>query len=287
MVIIVNGDIKVATNFLRKNTISMKKHVNLDGNYLMRITLVILLSVFLTTSCEVKAESFVNIVKQIKPSVVGVGIFDPLGSPRATLTGTGFVIGDGTMVATNFHVVSNLPVSTSNISWAVFEGAGKRPKVHRVEIIAKDEKHDLAILKLPKSIQLNAIQLANNDWIDDGHQIAFTGFPIGEVLGLYHVTHQGMISARTPTIIPAANTEQISAARLRLLKEPYFTYQLDATAYPGNSGSPVYLKSNGTVIAIINKVFVKKSKESVLSDPSNITYAIPVKHLNYMLDKLN
>ena len=253
----------------------------------MPIKLLVLLSIFLTYSFKANANSFVDIVRTVKTSTVGVGYYDPLGAPKAKLAGTGFVVGDGSLIATNFHVVANLPESRGKISWAIFEGTGRNPRVHKVAVVAKDEQHDLALLKLPQGITLKPMKLAKKDWIEDGHEVAFTGFPIGEVLGLYPVTHQGIISARTPTVIPAANSGQLSAARLRLLRNPYYTYQLDATAYPGNSGSAVYLKSNGEVIAIINKVFVKKSKESVLSDPSNITYAIPVKYLHALINELD
>ena len=67
---------------------------------------------------------------------------------------------------------------------------------------------------------------------------------------------------------------------------PFFLYQMDATAYPGNSGSPVYDQKSGKVVAVINKVFVKRTKESVLSDPSGITYAIPVRYLQNMLSTI-
>jgi S1-C subfamily serine protease len=56
-------------------------------------------------------------------------------------------------------------------------------------------------------------------------------------------------------------------------------YQLDITAYPGNSGSPLYDAQSGEVVGILNKVFVKESKETVLEKPSGISYAIPVKYL--------
>ena len=59
--------------------------------------------------------------------------------------------------------------------------------------------------------------------------------------------------------------------------------QLDATAYPGNSGSPVYDPATGTVIAVIHKVFVKQTKEKVLQEPSGITYAIPVEYVKRSL----
>ena len=61
-------------------------------------------------------------------------------------------------------------------------------------------------------------------------------------------------------------------------------YQLDATAYPGNSGSPVFDTESNDVIAVINKVFVKSKKENVLSDPSGITYAIQVRYVRELLE---
>jgi S1-C subfamily serine protease len=60
---------------------------------------------------------------------------------------------------------------------------------------------------------------------------------------------------------------------------------LDATAYPGNSGSPVFDVDTGEVIGIINMVFIKGSKEAALSQPSGITYAIPSIHLKDLLSQ--
>ncbi|HNM56654.1 MAG TPA: S1C family serine protease, partial [Thauera aminoaromatica] len=60
-------------------------------------------------------------------------------------------------------------------------------------------------------------------------------------------------------------------------------YQLDATAYPGNSGSPLYDPASGEVIGVLNMVFVKSTKEKVLADPSGISYAIPVEYLQRLI----
>jgi S1-C subfamily serine protease len=75
----------------------------------------------------------------------------------------------------------------------------------------------------------------------------------------------------------------MSVKMLKRLRDPYLVYQLDATAYPGNSGSALYDQATGAVLGIINKVFVQASKEAVFSTPSGITYAIPVKYLKVLL----
>jgi len=72
---------------------------------------------------------------------------------------------------------------------------------------------------------------------------------------------------------------QLTLQMLERLKTPFLVYQLDATAYPGNSGSPVFNRNNNEVVAIINKVFVSEGKESALTNPSGISYAIPVRDL--------
>ena len=62
-------------------------------------------------------------------------------------------------------------------------------------------------------------------------------------------------------------------------------FQLDATAYPGNSGSPLYHPQTGRVVGVINKVFVKETTENVLKDPSGITYAIPARYAEALMTK--
>ena len=63
-------------------------------------------------------------------------------------------------------------------------------------------------------------------------------------------------------------------------------FQLDATAFPGNSGSPLYDPATGEVVGILNMVFVKATKESALTQPSGISYAIPSRFLIELLARL-
>jgi S1-C subfamily serine protease len=229
---------------------------------------------------------FVDVVAKVKPSVVGIGIHTPTSRPQNILRGTGFVIGDGRYIVTNDHVLPTLLDESLLQKMAVFVGSGKNAKVREAEIVATSNLYDLAILKI-SGPALPAMNLANEDLYADGSFIAFTGFPIGGVLGLYPVTHRGMIASITPTVVPAATAGQINLKMLKRMRNPYLVYQLDATAYPGNSGSAMYDMKTGKVVGIINKVFVQTTKEAVISNPSGITYAIPVKYLHQVLRENN
>lgn len=217
-------------------------------------------------------------IKAIKPSVVGVGVFTPLGQPQNQLKGSGFVIGDGRYIVTNHHVIADELDGALQQQRVVFVGAGKLATVRKANLVAMSATYDLAVLKIDGPV-LPAMQLADADYIAEGSDIAFTGFPIGAVLGLYPVTHRGIIASITPVVVPAADSRQIDIRMLKRLRDPYLVYQLDATAYPGNSGSALYDATSGKVVGIINKVFVQGTKENTLTNPSGITYAIPVKHL--------
>jgi S1-C subfamily serine protease len=62
-------------------------------------------------------------------------------------------------------------------------------------------------------------------------------------------------------------------------------FGLDAIAYPGNSGSPVWRPDTGEVLGVVNSVYVKGSKEAVLTAPSGISYAIPAKYVHQLLEQ--
>ncbi len=243
--------------------------------------LLALLGAILTLGAE--ATSLPDTIEKIKPAIVGVGRYNELANPRARVTGTGFAVSDGSMVVTNYHVIEPIISDTKDVP-VIFIGTGKDPELRKVEMIAKDELYDLALLKVPGS-PLPAMTLLNSE-AREGSSVAFTGYPIGSILGLYPVTHRGIISAITPIVIPASTARSLNAKLLRRLREPFNVYQLDATAYPGNSGSPMFDPDTGVVLGIINKVFIKESKEAVLEKPSGITYAIPVVYLEEMLAEL-
>ena len=224
-----------------------------------------------------------SLIEQIRPSVVGVGSHQALRRPPNSLRGTGFVVADGNLVITNAHVVAAKLDDESREQRVVFVGRGKKPSVRIAQVIKTDRTHDLALLRFDGA-PVRALRFGTTHSVREGQEIAFTGFPIGAILGLYPVTHRGIVSAITPIAIPQFSLKSASAAQLRRLRDPFDVFQLDATAYPGNSGSPVFDRATGLVIGVVNSVLVKQSKENALRDPSAITYAIPARYARALIN---
>jgi S1-C subfamily serine protease len=230
-----------------------------------------------------RAADLADTLERVKPAVVAVGMVRRLDNPPFTFRGTGFAIGDGSLVATNAHVVADPATREGDASLAVLaRGAGGAPQTRRAQLVATAAEVDLAILRVADA-PLPALRLSAG-MPREGATVAFTGFPIGGVLGYAPVTHRGIVASIAPIALPGANAQQLNERQVRRLKAGAFDIlQLDATAYPGNSGSPVYDPASGEVVGIINMVLVRGTRESALAQPTGITYAIPVSHLTELL----
>jgi len=219
----------------------------------------------------------------VKRSVVAVGTFQVLRAQQHELRGTGFAVA-GNHVVTNAHVLPASLDADRRETYALFIPAGGgRAEVREASLVRRDEAHDLALLRCGGP-PLPALRLGTSAQAREGAQIAFTGYPILNALGLFPATHQGLISAITPVVIPVDADRNLTALVVKRLQQPFEIFQLDATAYPGNSGSPLYTPDSARVLGVINSVFVKGTKELALTNPSGITYAIPVDHVRALLD---
>jgi len=232
------------------------------------------------------ADNAIITIERVKGSVVAVGTFERTRVPAFQFRATGFAIGDGSLIATNAHALPATLDSERRETLVVLIPASERePQLRDARELAVDPGTDLAVLKI-NGAPLPALKLAGLESTREGQSVLFTGFPIGGVLGMFAATHRGMIAAITPIAIPppvAANLD--TRVVRRLMTGSFPVLQLDATAYPGNSGSPVYDPETGEVLGIVNMVFVKGTKESALTQPSGITYAIPAKHLQALVNK--
>lgn len=221
-------------------------------------------------------------LERVRPSVVAVGTVLPTRSPPGRFVGSGFAVSDGRHVITNAHNLPERLDAAKKEVLAVFSGRGEG-RLHGARLVDQDRVHDVALLAIDGA-PLPALRIGDSRTVREGETYAFTGFPIGMVLGLYPVTHQGIVSVITPIAIPQLSSRALDPAIIRRLREPYEVFQLDATAYPGNSGSPLWHPQTGLVVGVINRVFVKESKEKMLSDPSGISYAIPAVHIRALLE---
>lgn len=237
----------------------------------------------------------VELVASLKPSLCAVGSHNPLDNPRFRFRGSGFFVGDGSIVATCWHVLPQALADATPDALPDLQKQGLTSlailipsesgtlEVREAELLAADRTHDLALLRI-KGRSGVPVSLAADDAAREGMEVALIGFPIGGVLGFRPVTHRGMVAAIVVSALPTPSAARLSEANVARLREGSFELlQLDATAYPGNSGGPLFDVQTQQVVGVVNMVLLKGNRESALSQPTGITYAVPVRWLRSLL----
>jgi serine protease Do len=242
----------------------------------------LLITLFLAAFPATSQADIASTISKIKPSVVIIGTYSSLSSPRFVLRGTGFVVGDGlarnsNLVITNAHVLQQAAEDDSLAALAIQVRSDHNELMLRsATVFAVDKVHDLALLRFEGS-GVPPLSLGDSGLVREGQSLAFMGFPIGGVLGFSPVTHRGMVSSITTVALPMASAQQLNSQVIRSLRGNgnFDIFQLDGTAYPGNSGGPLFDPDTGQVFGVVNMVFIKGTRESALTHPSGISYAIP------------
>lgn len=248
-------------------------------NYLLGLALA--MASFMSTA----ADALPNLIVKFKPSVLAIGFYKETQSPRFGFSGTGFVVGDGNLLVTNAHVIARATDDdAADSSLVVYTpGTSGQDSVRRLEVIEVDQPHDLALLRFEGSA-MPVLAMGPAQPAREGQMVAFIGFPLGSNLGLSPVTHRGIVSAITSVALPSPSARQLDSRAIKALKDGAFVLlQLDATAYPGNSGGPLFDADTGAVVGVVNMVALKGTRESALTHPSGISYAIPVEHVLRLL----
>lgn len=231
------------------------------------------------------ADGLPNTVERVQPSVVSVATFMPTRNPRLRHLATGFVVEDGRLVVTNYHVLPEELDSRNLERLVVVSGRGTDTTLHDAESVAESRDSDLALLRITGPA-LPALVLGDSAAVRVGETLAFTGYPLGMILGLYPATHRAGVAALTPLVLAARQSRELDERRVaRIRRGPPLVFQLDGTAYPGNSGSPLYRIDSGVVVGILNQVFVQGGREAAVGSPSGISYAIPTAQLRPLLDE--
>ncbi|MCA0239440.1 MAG: serine protease [Proteobacteria bacterium] len=228
-----------------------------------------------------------ELIATAKPSVCAVGTFNMMDSPRFGFRGSGFFIGDGSIVATCWHVLPDLtaPNRTAGVTSIAVQTARPDGSLEQrdAEVLGSSRAHDLALLRI-KGQPGPALPLAAAGTAREGMDVALIGYPIGGVLGFKPVTHRGIVASIVASALPTAGARQLDEGTVTRLREGSFELlQLDATAYPGNSGGPLFELETGRVIGVVNMGLVKGGRESALSQPTGITYALPVRYLHALI----
>ncbi|MBW1999948.1 MAG: DegQ family serine endoprotease [Deltaproteobacteria bacterium] len=165
--------------------------------------------------------------------------------------GTGFVIDREGYILTNNHVVEK----TDEIKVILADG-----KEYTAEIVGRDPKTDLALIKIQPDRPLVPLPLGDSDKIEVGDWVVAIGNPFG----LGHTVTAGIVSAKY---------RHIGAG-------PYENFiQTDASINPGNSGGPL-LNTAGEVIGINTAIF-SQSGGSI-----GIGFAIPINMAKDLLPQL-
>lgn len=266
-------------------TRSVLPALTLSDALVLALILTLLLLTSLLAAAPVLAQDLVQTIKAVKPSVVGIGTYQRTRSPPINFRGTGFAVGDGMSVVTNSHVIPDVVDTENRETLGIIIGSGSSVTFRTAVVVAIDREHDLAHLRLSPGAPLPPMKIADSSQVQEGQEVAFTGFPLGFVLGPFHSTHRAMIASIAPMALPARNSNKLDARAIAQLSSPSTIFQLDGTAYPGNSGSPIYDPASGAVLGVVNSVFVKGIKESAITNPSGITYAIPGNHVAELLKR--
>ncbi|WP_208995795.1 DegQ family serine endoprotease [Pannonibacter tanglangensis] len=183
----------------------------------------------------------------------GEGGEDGDGQPRRVQSlGSGFVIdGKEGIIITNNHVIEGADEITANFN------DGTKLKA---ELIGKDEKTDLAVLKVTPEKELTSVSFGDSDKIRVGDWV----MAIGNPFGLGGTVTVGIVSARNRDINSG----------------PYDNFiQTDASINRGNSGGPLF-DMNGNVIGI-NTAIISPSGGSI-----GIGFAIPAKTATSVIAQL-
>ncbi len=210
-------------------------------------------------SSQAKELSVPEIVKKVKPSVVGISA---KFSETTGGTGTGIIISPDGYIVTNSHVVRSSTGENHSLAQQVMVVLSDKEE-YAAEIVGADPRTDLAVLKInTEGRKLTSAEFGDSTNLSEGELAVAIGNPLG--FELYGSVTSGIISALNRTIT-------IDVYEMNLI-------QTDAAINPGNSGGPL-LNSCGQVVGI--------NSSKIISDyAEGLGFAIPITSAKPIIDDL-
>ncbi|MBF0194310.1 MAG: trypsin-like peptidase domain-containing protein [Magnetococcales bacterium] len=225
------------------------------------------------------ANTFAPVVRSIMPSVVNVSATNAQNQIPADATpknqqglkfapptsgisqesiGSGIVVTKDGYILTNYHVIE----SSRHVNVTVFNALGT--KRYHAEVVGRDHRRDLALLKITPKSTLFPAALGNSEQIQPGDSVIAIGSPFG----LDQTVSKGIISGKNKIINIGGTIHK------GLL-------QTDAAINRGNSGGPL-VDQNGYVIGVNTAIYTTTSAFS------GVGFAVPVSSAkNFMEDLIS
>ncbi len=178
--------------------------------------------------------------------------------------GSGVVIDGRGYVVTNNHVISEAATNPSQYKLSVVFNDGKDVPAN---LVGRDPKTDLAVLKVDNVDNLTVAQLGDSDKLHVGDEVIAAGAP----LGLRSTVTQGIISALhrpVPLSGDGSDTDTVIDG-----------VQTDAAINHGNSGGPL-INMDSDVIGI------NTAGKSLSDSASGLGFAIPVNEVKNVVETL-
>ena len=174
----------------------------------------------------------------------------PRGPSRQRSLGSGFLIDRDGSILTNNHVVENAQKIVVKLS---------DEREFDAKIIGRDQKTDIAVIKINAKESLPVAPLGDSDRLEVGEWV----MAIGNPFGLDNTVTSGIVSAKG-----------------RHIGGPYDNFiQTDASINPGNSGGPL-INLRGEVVGI-NSAIYSRSGTNI-----GIGFAIPINLVKELLPQL-
>ena len=237
-------------------------------------------------------QKVVGAVKNVSPSVVSIvvtkdvpilekyyerdffGFVEPKYRQKGTEKkeiggGSGFIVSEDGLVATNKHVVLE-----EGVDYTIFTNSGRS---FPAEVLAKDPVQDLAILKIKQEQEIDeegnysvekfpVINLGDSDRLEIGQTVIAIGNALGE---FRNTVSSGVVSGLGRRITASDSSGDFVETLENVI-------QTDAAINKGNSGGPL-LNLAGEVIGI---------NTAVVSGAQSIGFAIPINKVKRAIEQV-
>jgi S1-C subfamily serine protease len=199
---------------------------------------------------ESPAGRFAKVAAAVADSVVTIQSL----SDQEGMQGSGFVVDGRGYIVTNNHVISEAANNPSQFKTTVVFNDGKEVPAN---LVGRDPKTDLAVLKVDNVNNLSVAKLGDSDKVRVGDEVLAAGAP----LGLRSTVTHGIVSALhrpIPLSGEGSDTDTVIDG-----------IQTDASINHGNSGGPL-IDMNSQVIGI------NTAGKSLSDSASGLGFAIPI-----------